>query len=63
MEQVNRHALPILLKIEAELGGEFSENDEVFYEVAGLINGVSLPGGRAGIPHLYPDEVKSLNKR
>lgn len=62
VEQVNRHALPqFCKKIEAELEGEFSEDDEVFYrEVAGLINGCfkAYRGPGRYLHHLYPDEVK-----
>ncbi len=62
VEQVNRHALPqFCKKIEAELEGDFSEDDEVFYrEFAGLINGCfkAYRGPGRYLHHLYPDEVK-----
>lgn len=62
VEQVNRHALPQFCKrIESELEGDFSDDDEVFYrEVAGLINGCfkAYRGPGRYLHHLYPDEVK-----
>jgi len=62
VEQVNRHALPqFCKKIESELEGDFSEDDEIFYrEVAGLINGCfkAYRGPGKYLHHLYPDEVK-----
>jgi len=62
VEQVNRHALPqFCKKIKAELEGDFSEDDEIFYrEVAGLINGCfqAYRGPGRYLHHLYPEEVK-----
>ncbi|HOL41833.1 MAG TPA: hypothetical protein PLY78_08385 [Methanospirillum sp.] len=62
VEQVNRHALPqFCKKIEAELEGDFSEDDEIFYrEVAGLINGCfkAYRGPGRYLHHLYPEEIK-----
>ncbi|OQB35947.1 MAG: hypothetical protein BWY05_01204 [Euryarchaeota archaeon ADurb.Bin165] len=62
MEQVNRHALPqFCRKIEAELKGSFSDDDELFYqEVAGLINGCfkAYRGPGRYLHHIYPEEVK-----
>lgn len=62
VEQVNRHALPqFCKKIEAELKGDFSDDDEIFYqEVAGLINGCfkAYRGPGRYLHHVYPEEVK-----
>ena len=62
VEQVNRHALPqFCRKIEAELKGSFSDDDEIFYqEVAGLINGCfkAYRGPGRYLHHIYPEEVK-----
>ena len=62
VEQVNRHALPqFCRKIEAELKGSFSDDDELFYqEVAGLINGCfkAYRGPGRYLHHIYPEEVK-----
>jgi len=62
VEQVNRHALPeFCKKIEAELTGKFSDDDEIFYrEFAGLINGCfkAYRGPGRYLHHLYPEEIK-----
>ncbi|MDD1723787.1 MAG: hypothetical protein LUQ07_01510 [Methanospirillum sp.] len=62
VEQVNKHALPqFCKKIESELEGDFSEDDETFYrEVAALINGCfkAYRGPGRYLHHLYPEEVR-----
>lgn len=64
VEQVNRHALPqFCKKIESELEGGFSDDDEEFYqEVAGLMNGCfkAFKGPGKYLHHLYPEEIKEF---
>ncbi|NLV27466.1 MAG: hypothetical protein GXY48_09925 [Methanomicrobiales archaeon] len=64
VEQVNRHALPqFCKKIDSELEGDFSDDDEVFYqEVAGLMNGCfkAFKGPGRYLHHLYPEEIKEF---
>lgn len=66
VEQVNRHALPqFCKKIESELEGDFSEDDEAFYqEVAGLMDGCfkAFKGPGRYLHHLYPEEIKAFRQ-
>jgi len=66
VEQVNRHALPqFIKKIESELKGEFSDDDEIFYqEIADLISGCfsAYKGPGRYLHHLYPEEVKTFRQ-